>query len=123
MPQLPDDFDDLVRRARARLDLPGPLEPFDGEDGGEDADPVQLSIRLSPRLRHDIAQIARRRGQTVTSFVTEALDDAVRVATDPFAGLAAKMTAEFRSELGKAIDSGAYADAAAEIDRIEGWDR
>jgi predicted DNA-binding protein len=120
VPQLPDDFDDLVRRARARLDLPEPIEPFDGEDGGE---PVQLSIRLSPRLRHDIAQVARRRGHTVTTFVTEALEDAVRVATDPFAGLAAKMTQEFRAELGKAIDSGAYADVAAEIDRLEGWDR
>jgi hypothetical protein len=120
VPKLPDDFDELVRRARARLDLPEPIEPFDGEEGD---DVVQLSIRLSPRLRHDIAQVARRRGETVTGFVTGALEDAVRVASDPFAGLAAKMTAEFRHELGTALDSGAYAEAAAEIDRIEGWDR
>ena len=41
---------------------------------------------------------------------------------DPFAGIAARMTAEFRAELGRAVDSGAYADAAAEFDRTEGWD-
>lgn len=58
----------------------------------------------------------------MTSFVVESLEDAVQVATDPFAGLAARMTAEFRAELGRAIDSGAYAEAAAEIDRVEGWD-
>lgn len=119
VPDLPDDYDDLLRRARARLDLPMPLEPY---DGGDDDHPVQLSVRLPPRLRHDIAQVARRNGQTVTSFVVESLEDAVRVASDPFAGIAARMTAEFRAELGRAVDSGAYADAAAEIDRIEGWD-
>ena len=119
MPDLPDDYDDLLRRARARLDLPMPLEPY---DGGDDDDPVQLSVRLPPRLRHDIAQVARRNGQTVTSFVVESLEDAIQVASDPFAGIAARMTAEFRAELGRAVDSGAYADAAAEVDRIEGWD-
>ena len=119
MPDLPDDYDDLLRRARGRLEVPTPLEPYDGD---EDEDPVQLSVRLPPRLRHDIAEVARRNGQTVTSFVVESLEDAVQVATDPFAGLAARMTAEFRAELGRAIDSGAYAEAAAEIDRVEGWD-
>ena len=119
VPELPDDYDDLLRRARALLDLPTPLMPYDGDD---DEDPVQLSVRLPPRLRHDIAQVARRNGQTVTSFVVESLEDAVRVATDPLAGIAARMAAEFRAELGRAVDSGAYAEAAAEIDRREGWD-
>jgi hypothetical protein len=120
VPQLPDDFEDLVRRTRARLHLPDPIETYEGDDEGE---PVQLSVRLSPRLRHEIAQVARRRGQSVTSFVTEALEDAVEVAQNPFAGLAARMTEEFRSRLGRAVESGAYAEAAAEIDRAEGWDQ
>jgi uncharacterized protein (DUF1778 family) len=118
-PQLPDDYDDLVRRARARLDLPAAVEPYDGDD---DEDPVQLSVRLSPRLRHDITQVARRDGTTVTGFVVDALEQAVRTATDPFAGIAARMTAEFRAELGRAVDSGAYAEAAAEVDHREGWE-
>jgi hypothetical protein len=119
VPELPGDYDDLLARARARLDLPSPLEPYDGDD---DEDPVQLSVRLPPRLRHDIAQVARRNGQTITRFVVASLEDAVRVASDPFAGIAARMTDEFRAELGRAVDSGAYAEAAAEIDRLEGWD-
>ncbi len=119
MPDLPDDYDDLLRRARVRVDLPRPLEPYDGD---EDEDPVQLSVRLPPRLRHDIAQVARRNGQTVTRFVVESLEDAVRVAGDPLTAIAARMSAEFRAELGRAVDSGAYAEAAAEIDRREGWD-
>ena len=120
MPELPDDFDELVRRTRARLDLPEEIRRYEGD---EDADAVQLSVRLSPRLRHDIAQVAKRRGQSVTAFVTEALEDAVDVATNPFAGLAARMTAAFRENLAKAVESGAYAEAAAEVDRAEGWDK
>ena len=57
------------------------------------------------------------------AFVTDALEDAVEVATNPFAGLAARMTATFRANLAKAVESGAYADAAAEVDRAEGWDK
>jgi hypothetical protein len=120
VPQLPDDFDDLVRRTRARVDLPGPIEAYEGED---DVEPVQLSVRLPPRLRHDIAQVAKQRGQSVTAFVIESLEDAVDAAQNPIAGLAARMTAEFRSRLGRAVESGAYADAAAEIDQAEGWDQ
>ena len=93
--------------------------PYEGDDDG----PVQLSVRLSPRLRHDIGEVARQRGQSVTTFVTEALEDAVAVASNPFSALAEKMTAEFRSNLAKAVESGAYADAAAEVDRAEGWDK
>lgn len=120
MPQLPDDFEDLVRRTRARLSLPEPIEAFEGDD---DVEPVQLSVRLPPRLRHDIAQVARRRDQSVTAFVIESLEEAVAAAQNPFNGLAARMTAEFRARLGRAVESGAYADAAAEIDRAEGWDQ
>jgi hypothetical protein len=120
VPELPDDFDELVRRTRARLDLPEPIAPYEGP---EHAEPVQLSVRLAPRLRHEVAAVAQRRGQSVTTFVTEALEDAVEVATNPFAGLAATMTATFRANLAKAVESGAYADAAAEVDRAEGWDK
>jgi hypothetical protein len=109
-------YDREIRRIRDRLDLPEPLAPYEGDD---DEAPVQLSVRLSPRLRHDIAQVARRDRTSVTSFVTDALDEAVRVASDPFAGLAARMTADFRAELGRATERGAYAEAAAEVDRVE----
>ncbi len=109
-------YDREIRRIRDRLDLPEPLLPYDGED---DEAPVQLSVRLSPRLRHDIAQVARRDRTSVTAFVTDALEAAVRVASDPFAGLAARMTADFRTELGRATERGAYAEAAAEVDRVE----
>jgi hypothetical protein len=115
-------YDREIRRIQDRLELPAPLVPY---DGGDDEPPVQLSVRLSPRLRHDLAQIARRDTTSVTAFVTEALEEAVRVASDPFAGLAARMTADFRAELGRATESGAYAEAAAEVDRLEdgeqGW--
>ena len=47
----------------------------------------------------------------------------MRIEVDPFAGLAARMTAEFRAELGRAVDRGAYAEAATEVDRAEGWDQ
>ena len=110
-------YDREIERIRARLDLPTPLEAYEGPDG----ESVQLSIRLSPRLRHDVTQVARRRRQSITSFVTEALEDAVRVEQDPVAGLAADLTEGFRRQLGAAIASGAYAEAAAEVDREEGW--
>ena len=111
-----DDFDREIERIRASLDLPPVWEHFDGP---EDADPVQLSVRVSPGLRHDLAQVARRRKQSVNAFVTEALEDAVRVARDPFAGIAARMAADIRAEIGKAVESGEYAAAAAEVDRRE----
>ncbi len=114
------EFDREIERIRATLDLPPDYEPYEGP---EDGDPVQLSVRMSPRLRHDIGQAAQRRRQTVQAFVTQGLEEAVEAALNPFAGIAADMTAEFRAALGRAIDSGAYADAAAEVDRIEGWDR
>ena len=113
------DYDRELQRIRDRLDLPAPLEAYDGPPEGED--PVQLSVRMSPRLRHDITEVARRRRQSITSFVTEALEDAVRREQDPFAAIAASMTARFRSQLARAVESGAYAEAAAEVDASEGW--
>jgi len=80
---------------------------------------VQLSVRISPRLRHEIAQAAKRRGQTVQAFVSESLEEAVRIAMDPVAGLSADLAANIRAELGKAVESGEYAAAAAEVDRRE----
>jgi hypothetical protein len=85
--------------------------------------PVQISFRVSPRLREELAEVARGRRQSVTAFVTEVLEEAVRVEQDPFAHLAAEMTARFRQRLGEAVESGAYADAAAEVDRLEGGER
>jgi predicted transcriptional regulator len=111
-------FDREIERIRERLDLPEPFVPYEGPD---DAEQVQLSVRIPPRLKHDVAQVAKRRRQTVTAFVTEALADAVRTEQDPFAGLAANMTARFRERLGAAVASGAYAEAAADVDDEEGW--
>jgi predicted transcriptional regulator len=85
--------------------------------------PVQISFRVDPQLREDLAAVARQRRQSVTAFVTEVLEAAVRTEQDPFAHLAAGMTERFRRRLGEAVESGAYADAAAEVDRLEGWDR
>ena len=115
-----DEFDREIERIRKSLDLPPAYEPYEGPD---DAEPVQLSVRITPRLRHEITQAAKRQRKTVQAFVSEGLEEAVSAALNPFAGLASRMTAEYRANLGRAIDSGAYADAAAEIDRIEGWDR
>ncbi len=111
-----DEFDREIERIRASLDLHPSWEPFEGPDDG---DPVQLSVRVDPRLRHDLAQVARRRRQSVNAFVTEALEDAIRVERDPFAGIAARMAADIRAEIGKSVESGEYAAAAAEVDRRE----
>jgi predicted transcriptional regulator len=113
---LSEEFDREIERIRASLDLPPAWEPYEGPD---DADPVQLSVRVDPGLRHDLAQVAKRRRQSVNAFVTEALEDAVRVARDPFAGIAARMAADIRAEIGKAVESGEYATAAAAADRRE----
>ena len=63
--------------------------------------------------------MAWRDSTSVTAFVTDALEEAVRVASDPFAGLAAWMTADVRAELGRATERGANAEAAAEVDRVD----
>ena len=85
--------------------------------------PVQISFRVAPRLRDDLAAAAAGRRQSVTAFVTEALETAVRIDQDPFTALAADLTARFRAQLGRDVESGAYAEAAAEVDRLEGGER
>lgn len=105
-----------VARTRVRADLhPLPFDP-----GGEE---VQLSVRLPANLRAAVAQLAARREQSVTALVVELLEQAVQEANDPFAGLAADMVAHTRTLLREAVDSGAYARAAADVDRREAeWD-
>jgi hypothetical protein len=119
LPEPWPEYDREIRRIRDGLDLPVAWVAYPGDD---DEPLVQLSVRLSPRLRHDVAQLAARQGTSVTAVVTDALEGAVRVGTDPFAALAARMTRELRTDLGRAVESGAYAAAAAEVDRAEGWD-
>jgi hypothetical protein len=89
----------------------------------DDDAPVQISFRVAPRLRRELAEAARGRRLSTTAFVTEVLEAAVRVEQDPFAALAADMTARFRERLGRDVESGAYAEAAADVDRVEGWQR
>lgn len=74
--------------------------------------PVQLSVRLPAEVRDAVAEAARHQGMSVTAFVVAALDDAVRRARDPFAGLAADLAADLRAELTVLVESGAYAEDA-----------
>jgi predicted transcriptional regulator len=102
-----DDYDHLVRRARARLGVDEGPGPVDGGEIGTDG-PVQLSVRLSPALRAAVTEAARRQGRSLTGFVVEALEEAVRLERDPFAALAAELAAGLRAELAHALESGAY---------------
>ena len=74
------------------------------------ARPVQLSVRLPAEVREAVAEAAHHQGVSVTAFVVAALDDAVRRARDPFAGLAADLAADLRAELTVLVESGAYAE-------------
>jgi len=107
-------YDDLIVRARsgARTDLP----PFRSELGGEQ---VQLSVRLPEGLRAAVAEVAASRHQSLTAFVIETLERTVREASDPFARLATELARQIRVALGAAVDSGAYAEAAANVDAAE----
>lgn len=109
-----ESYADLVEKARARVRAE--LGPLRSEFGGEQ---VQLSVRLPEGLRAAVADTAARRGLSLTAFVTETLEQAVHEASDPFAGLAADLARRTRAALATAIESGAYADAAAEIDAAE----
>jgi hypothetical protein len=111
---LVERYDELVEKARALVRAE--LGPLRSELGGEQ---VQLSVRLPEGLRAAVADAAARRHQSLTAFVTETLERAVREASDPFAGLAAELARQARSVLADAVDSGAYAEAAAEIDAAE----
>ena len=109
-----ESYQDLIERARSRARTE--LAPFRSELGGEQ---VQLSVRLPEGLRAAVADVAARRGQSLTAFVIETLERAVREASDPFAGLAAELARQTRVVLAEAVDSGAYAEAAAEVDAAE----
>jgi hypothetical protein len=107
-------YDDLIERARDRARTE--LAPFRSELGGEQ---VQLSVRLPEGLRAAVADAAARRHQSLTAFVIETLERAVREESDPIAGLAAELARQTRVLLAEAVDSGAYAEAAAQVDAGE----
>lgn len=109
-----ESYADLVEKARARVR--SELAPIRSDFGGEQ---VQLSVRLPEGLRAAVAGTAARRGQSLTAFVTETLEGAVREASDPFAGLAAELARRTRLAIAEAVESGAYAEAAAAIDAAE----
>jgi hypothetical protein len=91
-----------------------PLEEgVDAEEGAGRL--VQLSVRLTPDLRRAVSEVAAERGSSVTAFVVEVLEDSVRTARDPFAGLAADMVANLRAELARALESGAYAEGSETV--------
>ena len=52
----------------------------------------------------------------MTAYLNDVIEAAVRSDADPFAGLAADLSAEVRCALAGAIGKGAYAAAADEID-------
>ena len=73
---------------------------------------VQLSVRLAPDLRRAVADLAAEQGRSVTAFVVDVLEEAVRTERDPFVGLAADMVANLRAELARALESGAYVEGS-----------
>jgi hypothetical protein len=109
-----ESYEDLIQKARSRV--LSELAPIRSELGGEE---VQLSVRLPAGLRAAVADVAARRKQSVTSFVTETLERAVYEASDPFVALAAELARQTRAVLAGAVDSGAYAEAAADVDAAE----
>jgi hypothetical protein len=109
-----ESYADLVEKARSRARTE--LAPHRIELGGEQ---VQLSVRLPEGLRAAVAAVAARRHQSLTAFVIETFERAVREASDPFAGLAVELARQARVALAEAVDSGAYAEAAAAIDAAE----
>ena len=104
-------YDDLINKARSRAR--NDLVPLRSELGG---DQVQLSVRLPEGLRAAVAVVAARRDQSLTAFLIETLERAVLEEADPFTGLAADLARQARAVLAEAVESGAYAEAAAEVD-------
>ena len=109
-----EGYDDLVRqaRARARTELVAPRSELGGDE-------VQMSVRLPAGLRAAVAEAAGRRQKSVTLFVIEILERAVREESDPFTGLAADLAGHTRALLAEAVGAGRYAEAAAEVDAAE----
>lgn len=104
-------YDLLIDEAKRRLDVPReePLLDLDGED-------VQMSVRLPVGLRDAVNDLARRRGQTLSAFVTELLVKAVGSDRDPFVALASDLAKHTRGALATAVEVGDYAGAADEVD-------
>jgi small-conductance mechanosensitive channel len=109
-----ESYDELIQKARSRVR--SELAPIRSELTGEE---VQLSVRLPAGLRAAVAEVAARRKQSVTAFVTETLERAVQEAADPFAALAAELARQTRAVLAEAVDSRAYAEAAGQVDAAE----
>jgi hypothetical protein len=80
---------------------------------------VQLSVRVPERLRSSVTSTAKAQGLNVTTFVEQALQRAVTEANESFAGLAAELARNIRSELRSAVEDGAYREAAADVERQE----
>jgi hypothetical protein len=108
-------YDDLIAQARARARGLSAVR-VGVLPGGEE---VQLSVRLPASLRTSVAAVAAQRGQSVSGFVNELLERAVREESDPFAGLGADLAAHCRSVLAAAVESGAYRRAAEALDEDE----
>ncbi|MGH2929819.1 MAG: hypothetical protein ACRDL8_16580 [Solirubrobacteraceae bacterium] len=111
-------FEEAIRAARKEAPARGGSVGTSAIDDGPE---VQLSVRLPAGLRASLAATAANQGTTVTAFVTGALRRATVEANDSFAGLAADLLDDLRGQLRSAIDDGAYREAAAEVDRDEGW--
>ncbi|MGH9065585.1 MAG: hypothetical protein ACRD0L_16750 [Acidimicrobiales bacterium] len=109
-----EDYERLIEVARRRLGA-RPVAPRRDLGGAE----VQLSVRVPAGLRAAVAEVAALSNRSVTTFVTDVLSSAVAIETDPFAGLAADMTAHTRAVLGEAVRSGDYAAAAASVEAAE----
>jgi len=110
-------FEEAIERARRGA----PNQPRFATPSLDDGPEVQLSVRLPKGLRSAVSATAAERGMTVTAFVDRALHQAVIEANDSFAGLAADLARNVRSEIRSAIDDGTYREAAAEVDRDEAW--
>lgn len=111
-------FADAIEAARRRTPAQeGALDTSALHDGPE----VQLSVRVAERLRSAVASTANAQGLTVTAFVERALYRAVVESNDSFAGLAADLARNVRAELRSTIESGAYREAAADVEREEAW--
>jgi plasmid stability protein len=78
-----------------------------------------MSVRLPVGLRSAIGEAAARANKSVTGFVIEILERAVKEESDPFVGLAADLAGHTRALLAEAVEAGTYAAAADEVDAAE----
>lgn len=94
-----------------------PLDTSSLNDGPE----VQLSVRVPEGLRSAVASTAAVQAMTVTAFVERALQRAVVESNDSFAGLAADLTRNVRTEIRSTIEDNIYREAVAEVEQEEAW--